>query len=83
MLVGKIMAAAELSTSSRIRPSAMLAAAQSGRSVYRTLGKGLNHCRPIRHSARLSCAMVRVGISMLSSFFFSLSSSFLSTRFSI
>ncbi len=43
-VVGRIITDGELSTIKMMFPSMMLAAALSGRSVYRTLGKGLYHC---------------------------------------
>ena len=53
-LVGMIITDGELSTSSTILPSIMHAVAVSGRSVYRTLGKGLYHCGLTMASATLS-----------------------------
>ena len=56
-VVGRIITEGELSTISTMLPSMMLAAAVSGRSVYRALGKGLYHCLGRMASATLSCAM--------------------------
>ena len=58
-VVGRIITAAELSTIRMMLPSMTQAAAVSGRSVYRTFGKGLHHCLGRMASATLSCAMVR------------------------
>ena len=43
-VVGRIITEGELSTIRMMLPSMTQAAALSGRSVYRTLGKGLYHC---------------------------------------
>ena len=79
-VVGRIITEAELSTIRMMFPSMTQAAAASGRSVYRTFGKGLYHCLGRMASATLSCAMVRDLASMFWSFCRSSVSSAWSTR---
>ena len=64
-------------------PSMIQAVAVSGRSVYRTLGKGLYHCGLTIDSATLSWLMAMDPALIFPSFCRSSSSIFWSTWFSI
>ena len=59
MDVGNIIASGEVSQRSITLPSRIAAAAESGRSVVRIFGKGLNQPLRINDSARLCVPRVR------------------------